>query len=93
MGLTFVVDSDRGDHRHDAVVEEELQVRHIDSGNLSHETEIVLAKWLAGVVMFCVLLVPFAVYLPFLYYQARFSFDVGPVVALYDRYWTELKAR
>src|SRR5437764_6284080 len=46
------------------------------------ETEIVLAKWLAGVVMFCVLLVPFAVYLPFLYYQARFSFDVGPVVAL-----------
>src|SRR5262249_9029762 len=46
------------------------------------ETEVVLAKWLAGGVMFLVLLVPFAVYLPFLYYQARFYFDVGPVLTL-----------
>jgi ABC-2 type transport system permease protein len=46
------------------------------------ETEVVTAKWLAGVVMYCVLLVPFALYLPFLYYQAKFDFDVGPLVAL-----------
>ncbi len=46
------------------------------------ETQVVLAKWLAGVVMYLVLLVPFALYLPFLYYQARFYFDVGPVLAL-----------
>jgi ABC-2 type transport system permease protein len=46
------------------------------------EIEVVLAKWLAGVVMFVMLLVPFAVYLPFLYYQAKFYFDVGPVLAL-----------
>jgi ABC-2 type transport system permease protein len=46
------------------------------------EAQVVLAKWLAGVVMFCVLLVPFALYLPFLYYQANFYFDVGPVLTL-----------
>jgi ABC-2 type transport system permease protein len=46
------------------------------------ETEVVLAKWLAGVGMYLLLLVPFAVYLPFLYYQARFHFDPGPMLAL-----------
>lgn len=46
------------------------------------ETQVVLAKWLAGVVMYLVLLIPFALYLPFLYYQARFYFDVGPVLTL-----------
>ncbi len=46
------------------------------------ETQVVLAKWLAGVVMYLVLLVPFALYLPFLYYQAHFYFDLGPVLAL-----------
>jgi ABC-2 type transport system permease protein len=46
------------------------------------ETEIVLSKWLAGVVMYLVLLLPFAIYLPFLYYQAKFHFDPGPVTAL-----------
>ena len=46
------------------------------------ETQVVLAKWLAGVVMYLVLLVPFALYLPFLYYQAQFYFDLGPVLAL-----------
>jgi len=46
------------------------------------ETEIVLAKWLAGVLMFCALLVPFALYLPFLYYQASFDFDIGPILTL-----------
>jgi ABC-2 type transport system permease protein len=46
------------------------------------ETEVVVAKWLAGVVMYLTLLVPFALYLPFLYHQARFYFDVGPVVSL-----------
>jgi ABC-2 type transport system permease protein len=46
------------------------------------ETEVVLAKWLAGVVMYLVLLLPFALYLPFLYYQAKFYFDIGPLIAL-----------
>ena len=46
------------------------------------ETQVVLAKWLAGVVMYLVLLIPFALYLPFLYFQARFYFDLGPVLAL-----------
>ena len=46
------------------------------------ETEVVVAKWLGGVVMYCVLLVPFALYLPFLYYQAKFDFDLGPLLAL-----------
>jgi ABC-2 type transport system permease protein len=46
------------------------------------ETQVVLAKWLAGVVMYLVLLLPFALYLPFLYYQAHFRFDVGPVLSL-----------
>jgi len=46
------------------------------------EAEVVVAKWLAGWCMTLTLLVPFALYLPFLYYQARFRFDVGPVAAL-----------
>ena len=46
------------------------------------ETEIVLAKWLAGVLMYLALLVPFALYLPFLYFQAKFYFDLGPLVTL-----------
>jgi ABC-2 type transport system permease protein len=46
------------------------------------ETQVVVAKWLAGVVMYLVLLLPFALYLPFLYYQGRFRFDLGPVLSL-----------
>ncbi len=46
------------------------------------ETEVVVAKWLAGVLMYLLLLVPFAIYLPFLYYQAKFHFDPGPMAAL-----------
>jgi len=46
------------------------------------EAEVVVSKWLAGLVMFWALLLPFAVYLPFLYYQAKFHFDTGPVIAL-----------
>lgn len=46
------------------------------------ETEIVISKWLAGVVMYLTLLLPFAIYLPFLYYQAKFYFDPGPMLAL-----------
>jgi ABC-2 type transport system permease protein len=46
------------------------------------ETEVVVAKWMAGVVMYLMLLLPFAIYLPFLYYQARFRFDPGPMLAL-----------
>ena len=47
------------------------------------ETEVVVAKWLGGVLMFCMLLVPFALYLPFLYYQAKFNFDIGPLLTLF----------
>jgi ABC-2 type transport system permease protein len=46
------------------------------------ETQVVLAKWLAGVVMYLALLVPFAVYLPFLYFQGHYYFDLGPVLTL-----------
>lgn len=46
------------------------------------ETEIVLAKWLAGFIMYLALLVPFALYLPFLYFQARYYFDLGPILSL-----------
>jgi ABC-2 type transport system permease protein len=46
------------------------------------ETEVVISKWLAGVVMYVALLVPFFLYLPFLYYQAKYHFDVGPVISL-----------
>jgi ABC-2 type transport system permease protein len=35
------------------------------------------------VLMFVMLLVPFTLYLPFLYYQAKFDFDVGPLLALF----------
>jgi ABC-2 type transport system permease protein len=46
------------------------------------ETEVVVAKWLGGVVMFLALLIPFAIYLPVLHYQAKFDFDVGPLCTL-----------
>ncbi|WP_422930300.1 ABC transporter permease subunit [Singulisphaera sp. PoT] len=46
------------------------------------EAEIAISKWLAGVVMYLVLLLPFAIYLPFLYYQAKFHFDPGPLTTL-----------
>src|SRR3954464_15779762 len=46
------------------------------------ETEVVVAKWLAGGGMYLILLLPFAIYLPFLYYQAHFRFDPGPFTAL-----------
>jgi ABC-2 type transport system permease protein len=46
------------------------------------ETEVVISKWLAGVAMYLVLFLPFAIYLPFLYYQGKFYFDPGPFVAL-----------
>ncbi len=46
------------------------------------EAEVIVSKWLAGVVMYLTLLAPFALYLPFLYFQANFRFDLGPVLAL-----------
>jgi ABC-2 type transport system permease protein len=46
------------------------------------ESEVVVSKWLAGVVMYLVLLLPFLVYLPFLYVQGRYKFDLGPLAAL-----------
>jgi ABC-2 type transport system permease protein len=46
------------------------------------ELEVVLAKWLAGLVMYLMLLIPFAIYLPFLRHYGHFDFDLGPVAAL-----------
>jgi ABC-2 type transport system permease protein len=46
------------------------------------ETEVVIAKWLAGSIMYFTLLVPFFMYLPFLYFQGHYNFDLGPVVSL-----------
>jgi ABC-2 type transport system permease protein len=46
------------------------------------EAEVVVSKWLAGFVMYLVLLLPSALYLPFLYYQGNYRFDVGPVVSM-----------
>jgi ABC-2 type transport system permease protein len=46
------------------------------------ETEVVVAKWMAGVLMYCALLVPFFIYLPFLYFQAKYRFDLGPILGL-----------
>jgi ABC-2 type transport system permease protein len=46
------------------------------------EAEVVVAKWLAGFLMYAVLLLPFALYLPFLYYQGNYRFDLGPVLSL-----------
>jgi ABC-2 type transport system permease protein len=46
------------------------------------ETEITLSKWLAGVLMYLALLMPFAIYLPFLYHQGEYHFDVGPLISL-----------
>ncbi len=46
------------------------------------ESEVVLSKWLAGVVMFWALLLPFAIYLPFLRHYGQFPFDLGPVATL-----------
>jgi len=38
--------------------------------------------WAYGIFFFLALLTGFAIYLPFLYYQARFRFDPGPLLAL-----------
>ncbi len=46
------------------------------------ETEVVVAKWLAGVVMYGILLLPFLLYLPFLRHFGEFPFDLGPLAAL-----------
>jgi ABC-2 type transport system permease protein len=46
------------------------------------ETEVVLAKWLAGVIMYGMLLMPFLFYLPFLRHFGQYAFDLGPLQAL-----------
>jgi ABC-2 type transport system permease protein len=46
------------------------------------ESEVVIAKWLAGFVMYLFLVLPFVIYLPFLYFQAKYYFDVGPLAGL-----------
>ncbi|WP_250846639.1 ABC transporter permease [Aquisphaera insulae] len=46
------------------------------------EAEVAVSKWLAGVLMYLALLAPFALYLPFLYFQAGYQFDLGPLLSL-----------
>ena len=46
------------------------------------EAEVVVSKWLAGLAMYLAILLPFAIYLPFLYYQGKYQFDLGPFVSL-----------
>lgn len=46
------------------------------------EAEVVVAKWLGGLVMFWALLLPFAIYLPVLRHYGHYPFDLGPVAAL-----------
>lgn len=46
------------------------------------EAELVIGKWIAGVVMFLALLIPFAVYLPFLWKVGKYDLDAGPLLAL-----------
>ncbi len=47
------------------------------------EGEIVVAKWLAGTVMYLALLAPFALYLPFLVKAGGYSLEIGPLVSLF----------
>jgi ABC-2 type transport system permease protein len=46
------------------------------------ETEVVVGKWIAGVVMYLALLAPFAVYLPFLWKVGGYDLQAGPLMAL-----------
>ena len=46
------------------------------------EAEVVISKWLAGLAMYLAILLPFALYLPFLYTQGHYRFDVGPFFSL-----------
>jgi ABC-2 type transport system permease protein len=46
------------------------------------EVEVVLSKWLAGFVMYLLLLLPFFFYLPFLRHFGNLPFDLGPIYAL-----------
>lgn len=46
------------------------------------EAELVVSKWLGGVVMYLALLAPFAVYLPFLRAIGGYAFDPGPLLAM-----------
>jgi ABC-2 type transport system permease protein len=46
------------------------------------EVEVVVAKWSAGVLMYLALLLPFALYLPFLRHYGRYAFDLGPLGSL-----------
>lgn len=44
--------------------------------------QVVVAKWLAGLVMFLALLIPFGIYLPFLWHFGGYQFKPGPLIAL-----------
>jgi ABC-2 type transport system permease protein len=46
------------------------------------EAEVVLAKWIAGCIMFWALLLPYALYLPFLRHYGKYAFDTGPLMSL-----------
>lgn len=46
------------------------------------EVEVIVAKWLAGLALYLMILVPFAIYPPFLYFQGNYRFDPGPFLAM-----------
>jgi ABC-2 type transport system permease protein len=46
------------------------------------ELEIVLGKWIAGVAMYLALLIPFAIYLPFLRQFGGYELDPEPLISL-----------
>lgn len=46
------------------------------------EHEIIVGKWLAGFVMYLAMLVPFAIYLPFLWRVGRYDLAPGPLISL-----------
>ncbi len=48
------------------------------------ETEVVVAKWLGGVVVYLVLLIPFFIYLPFLIIYGKYPIETGPLLALFS---------
>ena len=46
------------------------------------EFEVILGKWIAGVAMYLALLLPFAVYLPFLWQFGDYQLDPEPLISL-----------
>lgn len=46
------------------------------------ETEVVIAKWAGGVIVYLILLMTFVVYLPFLVIYGKYPIDSGPMISV-----------